>query len=321
MDEEQTLSEALAAEFDKQTAETPENEVEETIEATAEETEVVEESSEEAEVTEVSPPEHWSEEDQAIFMELDERGREFALSREKQFDRGIEEKSNELKTYREAFEPYKHLIPPGMSEAQVVQQLLNAQALLQRNPQEGIRWLMQSYGVDEKQFAPTEAPTTTNVDDVYVDPQVKELQDRIDALTSDSEQKAQQAEIDRQNAMLAEIARFRDETDDDGNLTHPQFNNVYGVMAGLLQSGSAKDMQEAYDKAVWAVPEYRESEVERKAREFAEKQLAEKQADAEKAAKASKTVTGKKSAKTAPKEKTLKDSLSENYEKSIRGEL
>ncbi len=318
MDEEQTLSEALAAEFDKQTAEPEVEEItEEVVEAASDEPVEAEET---PEVTEVSPPEHWSEEDQTIFMELDERGRNFALSREKQFDKGIEEKSNELKTYREVFEPYKDVIPPGMTEPQMIQNLLNAQAYLQRNPTEAIKWLMQSYGVDEKQFAPTETPVTTE-DDPYVDPQVKALQERIDALTSDSEQKAQQAEVDRQNAMLAEIARFRDETDEDGNPTHPHFNNVYGVMAGLLQSGSAKDMQEAYDKAVWAAPEYRETEVEQKARELAEKQLAEKQAEAEKAAKAGKTVKGKKSAKTAPKENTLSDDLSENYEKSIRGEL
>ena len=313
MDEEQTLSEALAAEFDKQTSEPP------TEAAPIEESEPIAESiAEPAEADAVSPPEHWSDEDKSVFMELDERGRDFALSREKHFSKGIEEKSTELKTYRDAFEPYKHLIPPGVSEAQVIQQLLNAQALLQRDPVEGVKWIMQSYGVDEKQFAPTETPVE---DDVYVDPQVKALQERIEALTDKSEQDSRNAETARQNALLAEISRFQQAADDAGELLHPHFNAVYGVMAGLLQSGRATDMEEAYQKAVWSVPEYREQEVEQRAREYAEQQLAEKKTAAEKAAKASKTVEGKKSAQTAPKAKTLSDSLEENYEKSIRGEL
>ena len=310
--EQQSLAEALKAEFDKaveEPQEEPEEEPEQ--ELAAEEPEV--------EAEEVSPPEHWSDEDKTVFMELDERGRKFALSREKQFSKGIEEKSNELKTYREAIEPYKHLIPPGVSEAQVITQLLNAQSLLQRNPVEGVKWIMQSYGVDEKQFAPTEAVTTE--DDPYVDPQMKALQDKIDQLTQQSEDRVKGAEIDRQNAMLAEIQRFQTETDDAGELLHPHFNNVYPVMAGLLQSGSAADMQEAYDKAVWAVPEYREHEVEKKATEFAEKQLAEKKAEAEKAAKAGKTVTGKKSAQEPTKPKTLAEELQENLRKSEAGQL
>ena len=313
MDEEQTLSEALEAEFNKQTAEVPE-EVEEIVADPEGEAEV--------EADEVSPPEHWSEEGQAIFMEADERVRDFMLSRENDFNKGIEEKSNELKSYRDVFEPYESLIPPGTTQPQVIQQLLNAQALLQRNPVEGIKWLMQSYGVDEKQFAPTETPVKTdNVDDVYVDPQVKALQQRIDELTNTREQDVRAAEMARQNALLTEVNKFQNATDDDGELLHPHFNAVYGVMAGLLQSGRATDMEEAYQRAVWSVPEYREQEVEQKAKDYAEKQLAEKTEAAQKAAEASKTVKGKKSAKAAPKEKTIADSLSENYDKSIRGEL
>jgi hypothetical protein len=310
MSEENTLAEALAEEFDKQTAE--ETSEEAVVEETVSE-DVVEASDEET--AEVKPPEHWSEEDQKVFMEMDERGREFALSQETNFSKGIEEKSKELKQFRDAFEPYKHLFPEG-SESQVIQQLLNAQSTLQQDPVEGIKWLMKSYGVDEKQFTPTETP-----DDVYIDPDVKALKDEIAELKRNSEQNARTTENRRQQMMLAEVQKVRDEVDDDGNLLRPHFNNVQGVMAGLMQSGRADSMESAYEQAVWAVPEYRDSEVDRIAKEKSDKALADKKAEAEKAESAAKSVEGKSSSKSSPKDKTLSDSLSENFDKSVRGEL
>jgi hypothetical protein len=303
--DEVTLEQALADEFDKQTQEEPEKE----LEAAAEEAE---------EVEEVAPPEHWSDEDKQAFVAMDESGREWALRLESNFHKGIEEKSKELKKFRDAIEPYKHLVPPGVAEEQVVQQLLNAQAYLQQNPVEGIKWLMQSYGVDEKQFAPAETPVE---DDLYIDPQVKALQDQIAELKRSNESSLQKAESERQRAYFAQIQSFKDETDDNGELLHPHFQAVSPVMSGLLTSGRAQTMEDAYQQAVWAVPEYREAEVERKIREHAEKQRQATQEAAEKAEKASKTVKGKQSANAAPKPRTMLDDLAENYEKSIRGDL
>lgn len=306
--EEVSLADALAAELEKQLGEEPE----ETPELEA--TEV--EETDDAEPEEVSPPEHWSEEDQQAFMAMDEGGREWALRLEANAHKGIEEKSMELKKFRDVFEPYKHLIPPGASEEQVIQQLLNAQSVLQRDPLEGIKWLMKSYGVDEKQFLPADTP-----DDVYIDPEVKALKEQIAELKKQGEDTAHKSEMSRQQAMFAEVQQFKNETNDDGEPLHPHFDSVQGVMAGLLSSGRANDMHDAYRQAVWAVPEYRESEVERKAREFAEKQLEEATEKANKAKKAAKTVQGKSSAKTTSTPKTIAEDLSENYEKSIRGEL
>lgn len=312
VDDQVTLADALAAEFDKQTAEPEENteiQASESDDVTVVDDETV------IEETEVKPPEHWSEDDQKVFMDMDDSGREWALRLETNAHKGIEEKSKELKQYHDAFEPYKHLFPVG-SESQVIQQLLNAQSTLQKDPVEGIKWLMKSYGVDEKQFVPTDAS-----DEVYVDPDVKALRDEIDALKSTNKQSAQAAEENRQRMMLAEIQKVQDEADEDGNLLRPHFQAVQGVMAGLMQSGRANGLEDAYQQAVWAVPEYRDSEVERIAKDKAEKELADKTKEADKSASAGKNINGKSNGKEAPKETTLSDSLSENYEKSIRGEL
>ena len=310
VEEQQSLTDALTAEFEKQAAsDAPsEEDVAETVEA--EPTEEV--------VDEVTPPEHWSDEDKQAFVTMDESGREWALRLEANAHKGIEEKSLELKQFRDAFEPYKHLVPPGVSEAQVIQNLLNAQAVLQRSPVEGIKWLMRSYGVDEKQFNPTD---TVPDDDVYVDPEVRNLTQKVNQLTERAQNDLQRAEQERQQQVYAEIVKFRDTTDDDGNVLYPHFAQVQGVMAGLMQSGRAIDMESAYAEAVWAIPEYRDVVIAKQTKELAEKEMAASSVAAKKAIKAATSVSGKSSSKKSTGPRTVADSLAENYDKSIRGEL
>ena len=297
--EETSLSQALSAAYDKA------EKVEEPVkEATVE-------TQEPEKVVEVSPPEHWSDEDKEAFMRMDDSGREWALRLEKNASKGIQEKSEELKKFRSVIEPYKYLFQ-GVDESQAIKNLLNAQAYLSKDPVEGIKWLMKSYGVDEKQFSADETQE-------YVDPEIKALKDQIKQLQSQSESSIREAEQRRQQAMLAEIAQFRD-AEADGKPLHPYFNAVQSVMAGLMQSGRATSLQDAYQQAVWSHPEYRDSEVDRKAKELAEQQLAAR-IKASEDAKKKVSVQGKKSSKKATGEVTLKSALEEAYDKSVRGEL
>lgn len=327
MSEEQStpsLTESLEAAYEANVAEPEVKEVEptETVEVSPEveiDASVSEDVSAEAETesvktVEVSPPKHWSDEDKEAFTAMDDSGRNWALRLEANASKGIEKKSAELKTLRDAFEPYKHLFPAG-SEVAALQQLFNAQNSLQTNPVEGIKWLMRSYGVDEKQFAPS-----TEATDEFQDPDVAALRAEIKELKTTSERNAQNAQNTQQNAMIAEINQFRD-AEDDGEKSHPHFNEVSGVMSGLMQSGRADSLEVAYEQAVWSLPEYRDSEVQRLAAEKAESDLKERTVIAKKAEKTAATVTGANGATLEKKPATLTDALNEAYEKSVRGEL
>lgn len=307
---EPTLADALEAEFDKQSEEPQEIE-EAPVEAEAAESQ--------DEVTEVAPPEHWSKEDQEAFMQMDDGGREWALRLEANAHKGIEEKSKELKKFRDAFEPYQHLVPAGVSQEQAIQYLLNAHGVLTNNPVEGIKWLMRNYGVDEKQFTPT--TVAPDEDEEFLDPEVRKLRDEVTALKQSSQTSLQQAEQRRQQAMYAEINEFRDAVDENGDPLHPHFADTVGVMSGLLQSGRATDMKSAYEQAVWAIPEYRDHVIEQQAKDRAAAELKAKTETANKATRASTSVTGKGSSKAPSSAKTIGDALTEAYEKSIRGEL
>ena len=316
-----SLSESLEAAYEANIAE-PVVEKTEAIQEVSKEAspeapaeDVSEDVSVEAEPTEkVIPPEHWSDDDQKTFLSLDEQGRDFALSRDKNFEKGLTKKSAELKILRDAFQPYKHLFPAG-SEVQALQQLFNAQVSLQNNPVEGIKWLMRSYGVDEKQFA----PSTETVDE-FADPEVTKLRAELKELQNTSERNALTAQSTQQNAMIAEINQFRD-AETDGERSHPYFNEVSSVMSGLMQSGRADSLEKAYEQAVWSLPEYRDSEVEKIAAKKADETLKERTRKVEKAEKAATSVKGTNGATLEKKPETIAESLHAAYEKSVRGEL
>ena len=328
----ETLSESLSAAFDANVAEPEikeaalENQSTETIVETKEaspedsnqpsedalvETEKVEAK---VETKEVSPPEHWSDEDKEAFMAMDESGRDWALRLEANAAKGIEKKSAELKIFRDAFQPYKHLFPEG-TETQVIQRFFNSHVFLQNNPVEGIKWLKKNYGIDEEQSAPS-----TETTDEFADPEVTKLRAEIKELKTTSERNAQNAQQTQQNAMIAEINQFRD-VEEDGERLHTHFNEVSGVMSGLMQSGRADSLEKAYEQAVWSLPEYRDSVVQQKADEKAKADLEEKTRKVTAAEKAAASVNGKSSTQATKKSATITDSLNEAYDKSVRGEL
>ena len=312
-DESKTLAEDLQAAFEE-SVKTDEPEIQaETVEEAAAEVQTSEETQEE----EIVPPEHWSDEDKTVYLAMTPEQRDWAQKFEGTFQKGIQEKSEELKKYRDAIEPYRYLIPPGVDETAMIHQLMNAQAVLTKNPTEGINWLKSHYGIKDSTDTSEEIPEFETPEEK----QIRELRNEVNSLKQNRETDVQNAERDRQQQMFAEIAQFRDAVDEDGKTKHPHFDAVYPVMGGLLQSGRAKDLDDAYTQAVWAIPEYRDSVIEEKSKEAVTKELEEKAKTVETAKKKAKTVKGKSSAKETKKEKTRRDQLRENYEKSVRGEL
>ena len=315
-----TLAESLEAAFDANVAEPVdvaaeiETQVDEKIAASEVDSSesVSDDAVVEVESESVSPPEHWSDEDKEAFTGMDEGGREWALRLEANASKGIEKKSAELKKFSDALQPYKHLFPEG-SEIQAMEQLFNAQASLQRNPVEGIKWLMKSYGVDEKQFAPS-----TEVVDEFADPEITKLRAELEEMKGISETNAQNAQNTQRNEMIAEINQFR-EAEQDGQLLHPHFNAISGVMSGLMQSGRADSLDKAYEQAVWSLPEYRDEVVKQKADEKAKADREERTRKATAAEKKAAGVNGKSSKPKAKAAKTLKESLSDAYDESVRG--
>src|SRR5690606_3224369 len=141
------------------------------------------------------------------------------------------------------YEPIEAAIEPvrqqlalnGMEPAQYVRQLVAADVFLRPKPHDAIRWIAQTCGIDLSQTA---QPVESELDPTIA-PLVQKVTNRESTLANF--QNAQQQ---------AEAARIKGEMEAFAK-DHPHFEKVRLHMGALIQAGTAKGLQEAYDMAVW----------------------------------------------------------------------
>jgi hypothetical protein len=276
------------------------------------------------EETVIQAPEHWPAEDREAFVTLPSAAQEYLLKREKQYEQGIQQKAEELKPMQEAFGPYRDILKMrGVDEATAIRTWAAAQQMLDTDPINGFKMLIQQFTPDVQSALMAEFGAGEPADDgAYVDPEVKRLREERDALRRQNAQSnAQQQQLQQQEA-LEQVRRFREETGDDGKPLYPHFDKVSNDMRALLAAGSVPDLKTAYEKAVWALPEYRD-EIAAQQRKDVEREAAKRREDAAaKAKKTAKSVNGKSSVPPPPaKVATLRDELLDTWNQSVNGEL
>jgi len=257
-EEADTLPEA--PETDEQTDEQPDEpdaEVDEADEAEAEEDEP-------AELEALAAPNHWPKDFAGKFEALEPAAQHMFMERYKDLEGDYTKKTQALAQYRKRQEAFDEIMKPhksdferaGMDEVGAVRQLLAAHDYLQKDPQNAIAWLANQYGVDVGAVGNDPA-----LEDEYADPQVKQLQQQVAQLTGfiQNQQTQQQSQVQASTQSL--IDQFAAETDANGNPKHPHFERVRGVMGTLISSENAKDLNSAYEMAVYADPELRQEQV------------------------------------------------------------
>lgn len=139
--------------------------------------------------------------------------------------------------------------------------------------------LAENYGIDGSAVL----NTTDNGEPPYADPQIKSLQDEISSLKSKLNGFEEQSSTDQRNKIIAKVKAF---AEDPKNI---YWSEVASDVAGLIKSGTAKDLTDAYEKAVWANPITREKEQARLKKEAEEVKQQEAKKQAKKAAKTTNT--------------------------------
>lgn len=320
-----SLREALLEEF-RASAQQPEstddgNDVEVQPEASTE-PEANETSSEdtqdESEV--IQAPEHWSDEGKAIFTELPAPARQYLLEREKQYEQGIQKKSEAIKQYEEALKPFESMLKMrGLDGPTAVRFWANAQAQLDAAPEQALRALAKTYGITLP-----DASTQQVAEDegAYTDPEVKKLQNELKALREQNQQIALSQRSAAQQNAIEQVRQFREAVGENGKPLHPYFEQVQTHMQALIANGVAEDLQSAYEQAVWSIPEFRDQALKTAKTEAEQAEANKRAAAAEAAKKAGKSVNGKASKPPPPpKQATLRDDLKAAFEQSLRGEL
>lgn len=188
----------------------------------------------------VEMPTSWSADAKAEWSKLSPAVQQAVLKRENEINEGGRRWSEEKRTYDEMLSPVREQAQrAGVDEREGLNRLLAANAYLERDPANAIRWLAQAYGVDLSQ------PNGNAQPQPPADPRITQLHQTVSQLQQ-TLQSREQAET--QTA----IQQFA------SSPGHEHFEAVKVTMGRMLKAGLATDLQDAYDQAVWANPTTRQ---------------------------------------------------------------
>lgn len=204
-----------------------------------------------------------------------------AERRESDFHKGVSEfksHSERAKAYDQAIAPFQqHLDRLGVDAPTAIQALMRADVTLRTSdPATKARYFQQlakEYGIDLGQVQSMPQP----------DPQTEYLSRQLNELRQ--QQQMWQNQIAQQEQMRAqqELSQF-------ATADRPHFDAVRGQMATLLETGEAKNLQEAYEMAVWMRADIRQSLLDQQRAEAQKK--AQEQVQAQRARTAAVSVKG-----------------------------
>lgn len=269
-----------------------------------------------AESTQVEAPAEMSAEQRVAFKALPIDAQRQVAERYAEVRRTLTQKTEEVAKertkYQEletAFEPYRdELALQGTTPAQAAARLLAAQRALTRDPVNGLKWLSQSLGVDLRQLTPQ-----PDKEEEFLDPAVKALKDEVRSLRAELNQQQVGVQQSRMSEAQKILEDFKTAKDEAGNLKHPHFDNpdVRAVISGLV--GQGKTLGEAYERAVFVLPEVR-SKIAEDAAKAAQAEAAKKAEEARKqklvAAKtASQTIRSRGTADEKTPNMSIEDAL------------
>lgn len=234
------------------------------------------------------------------------------MRRSEEMHKGLEQyrgKAQFADAIERSISPYiNNIRATGLSPDAVIGNLLQADNVLRNgNAQQKTQFMAQlarEYGVDMN---------LTNEyiqQQPYIDPQVSVLQNQLSQMQNWIQQQNQAQEWRERESLNSEISSFASKPE------NVHFEDVRNDMANLIQAGVAKDLQQAYEMAIYANPTVRAKVLqEQQAKAEAErKALADSKAKAAKAA-ASVNVSRKGAVSSARPIGTMDDTILETARK------
>ena len=225
----------------------------EDVEASEGDTDHEEVKAETPEVPPLDAPQHWLAADKERFNGMPRDAQEYVLERDKSMTADYTRKTQDVAQIRQAYEPLHHVLNPmrqalqqsGISEAEYVARLIQADRNLQQNPYGAIQQLARNAGINLEALEQPQAATVQQPD-----PQVNALQQQVQQLQGYVQGNEERAAQERQAGLLSQIDSFSAQTDADGNVAHPHFDALRVTMGQLIEAGAAADLEDAYSKAL-----------------------------------------------------------------------
>lgn len=188
------------------------------------------------------PPASWKKDYHEVWQTADPKLKEYAWQREEEMKKGVEPlltKAQFADQIQQAIEPYQNNLKTlGIEPPQAIQALMNADNVLRNGtPQQKAAMfasLSQQYGVNLGEIGSLQQQT--------VDPTVSMLQNELYSVKNEVMTWKQQQEAAQNQALLSEIEQFSQKNE--------YFEDARPTMIQLLNSGVAKNLEDAYNKAV-----------------------------------------------------------------------
>lgn len=208
-------------------------------------------------------PRSWSAEEKPLWSKVPAEVQAVINRREADYHRKVAE-NDEVRSAGTQFMRVANKYAPviqsrGTTPSAYFEQLLGIVSQIDsaRTPQERAQvfdQIARQQGVDLRQiFGSSPANGSTPSNQVPLQTLVDQtVQQRLDAWQARQAQEQEQAVM---QATTSEIEAFRSKVNDAGLPAYPYFDHVVNLMAGLVQSGTATTLEEAYTLAVRAHPE------------------------------------------------------------------
>ncbi len=232
----------------------------------------------------LQPPEKWTDEQKQIFASLDHSAKQFLLDRHHDVESYLTKETQSLSDVRKRYERLDEVLKPydevlktkGIDIAPHMANALQYYFSYQQDPSSTIKALIQAAGLNQDQIFE---------DTSLLDPETRALRERLDRTERELAQMRSQPNQDATDAQK-QLDDFRSATNEDGSPKYPHFESLRTVMAPIVADG--KSMEDAYNEALWTLPDYRKAQLEsqqKEAEKAAEQQRAQKVAQAKKAAR------------------------------------
>jgi hypothetical protein len=246
----------------------------------------------------IDAPISWSAEQKAKWASVPPDLQAYVAQRDKESHEAITRAGQQIKAFEpvgKVIEQFAHVFQQnGLQPHDGIARMLAVNEMLEQDAPSAIRELARVYKVNLSGEAQQDATPENQ--------RIAELEARL-AKTESHLTARQRQEVEAENRTLArEIADFAKDK--------PHFQSVRKVMAGLMSSGAAETMQDAYDKAIYADPTIRQS-LQVDAQKAAEDKRKADEAERVKKAKAAAGVNVKSSPGQSSKTNTLDDDLRE----------
>ncbi len=230
------------------------------------------------------PPKSWKPETHELWKSADPRLREYAYQREEQMRAGVEPllpKAQLADAINKVAEPYMNTIRGlGVDLPRAVGGLMQADHQLRTLPYEQklqyATSLLRGYGIDISQGVPAQQPAP--------DQNYYALQNELNTVRGEINSWKQQQEAIQDAAALADINAFAP--------TVEHFEEAKETMIDLLQKGFAKDIPDAYNKAIRLNDDLFQAQQQSKQAETAKAQIVAKNTAAVRAKTAAVSLKG-----------------------------